>query len=121
MDDARRTLGRRVFTSVIQNVLMNSPLSHFNLELVAFLYCLVNSQSRVPPGERIRGGDQQAAGDGGGRGEPLHVCAQGGGHRHQAGLLLPVQGRQRSEMPTGCDVIRHLGHVPPFLPLSSLL
>lgn len=46
----------------------------------------------VPPGERLGGGDQPAAGHGGGRGKPLHVGAQGGGHGHQAGVFLLVQG-----------------------------
>lgn len=54
--------------------------------------CLCHSRPRVPPGERLGGGDQPTAGHGGGRGEPLHVSAQGGGHGHQAGLFLPVQG-----------------------------
>lgn len=51
-----------------------------------------HSGPRVPPGERLRGRDQQTAGHGGGCGEPLHVSAQGGGHGHQAGVFLPVQG-----------------------------
>uniref|UniRef100_A0A8B9BW77 histone acetyltransferase n=1 Tax=Anser brachyrhynchus TaxID=132585 RepID=A0A8B9BW77_9AVES len=81
---------------------------------------------RVPPGERLGGGDQPAAGHGGGRGEPLHVGAQGGGHGHQAGLLLPVQGspelcavQVQPPAPQGAaDHVRALQDVPA---LSQLL
>lgn len=46
---------------------------------------------RHPPGECFRGGDEPAAGHRPGCGVSLHLRAQGGGRRHQAGLLLPLQ------------------------------
>lgn len=52
----------------------------------------VCSCSCVAPGERVRGGDEQTAGDRAGCGVPLYLCPQGRRCRHQAGLFLPVQG-----------------------------
>ena len=52
----------------------------------------VHSCSRVAPGARVGGGDEQTAGDRVGCGVSLYLCPQGRRCRHQAGLFLPVQG-----------------------------
>ena len=55
--------------------------------------------ARLPPRGRRPGRARPAPRHRGRRGEPLHVRAQGGGPRHQAGLLLPLQAPPQEHPP----------------------